>query len=62
MTRKEAKAIKTQLYVSTQLLANMADDYPEVMPVQVAANKIEDAAELIEMFFNGLIFQEDRRP
>lgn len=62
MTRKEAHNIRTQIFVATELVTEMVDDYPESTSVQVAASKLEDVQELLDMFFSGLIFREDRRP
>ena len=60
MTSKEARNIRTQLYVSSQLIENLQDDYPESVSINLAADKIEDVRTLTSMFLDGLIFDDQK--
>jgi hypothetical protein len=60
MTSKEARNIRTQLYVSSQLIANLCDDYPESVCINLAADKIDDVTNLTNMFLDGMIFEDQK--
>jgi len=61
MTSKEAHNIRTQLYVSSQLIANLYDDCPESICINLAADKIDDVINLTNMFLDGMIFDDDKQ-
>ena len=58
MTSKEARNIRAQLYVSSQLIENLRDDYPESVSINLAADKIDDVRTLTNMFLDGLIYED----
>lgn len=60
MTSKEARNIRTQLYVSSQLIENLMDDYPESVSITLAADKIEDVRTITSMFLDGLIYDDQK--
>ena len=60
MTSKEARNIKTQLWVSYQLIEDLQDDYPESVSINLATEKIRDINILISDFFKGMIFDDQK--
>ena len=60
MTSKEARNIKTQLWVSYQLIEDLQDDYPESVSINLATEKIRDINILVSDFFKGMIFDDQK--
>lgn len=60
MTSKEARNIKTQLWVSYQLIEDLQDDYPESININLATEKIRDINILVSNFFEGMIFDDQK--
>ena len=60
MTSKEARNIKTQLWVSYQLIEDLQDDYPESVSINLATEKIRDINILVSNFFEGMIFDDQK--
>lgn len=58
MTSREARNIRAQLYVSSQLIENLRGDYPESVSINLAADKIDDVRTLTNMFLDGLIYED----
>lgn len=60
MTSKEARNIKTQLWVSYQLIEDLQDDYPESININLATEKIRDINILVSNFFEDMIFDDQK--
>jgi len=58
MTKLEAHNIKAQLFTTRSLLEDLAENYPESLQVGLAADKLNDAEDMIAVFLSGLIFRD----
>ena len=61
MTRLEAHNIRAQLFTTNALILGLQEDAPESICISRAVDKMDDVYELVTLFLEGMIFDDDRR-
>ena len=61
MTRLEAHNIRAQLFTTNALILGLGEDAPESILIARAIDKMDDVYELVTLFLEGMIFDDDKR-
>ena len=61
MTRLEAHNIRAQLFTTNALILELGKDAPESILIARAIDKMDDVYDLVTLFLEGMIFDDDRR-